>query len=149
MDSKVIDHTKEQITEKAVGFMALIPAGTLIMSFKLSLGRLAFTGTDMYSNEAICSFLNVQAEPEYLYYALGVIDYSLYGKQAVKGYTLNSASLRSVKVPLPSREEQQAIVRVLSDMDADIDSLAARRAKTAQVREGVMHQLLTGHTRLA
>ncbi len=148
LDGKVVSESKEQITDLAAASMPVIPKGTLLMSFKLSLGRLCFAGCDLYTNEAICSFGNLQADAEYLYYALGRTDFSLYGKQAVKGYTLNKGSLNLVKVRLPPLSEQTAIATVLSDMDAEITALEARRDKTRALKQGMMQELLTGRIRL-
>lgn len=148
LQSKVVLQSKEQITELAASSMALIPKGTLLMSFKLSIGRLCFAGCDLFTNEAICSFNNLQADADYLYYALGRTDFSLYGKQAVKGYTLNKESLKLVEVRLPPRQEQTAIATALSDMDTELTALEARRDKTRALKQGMMQELLTGRTRL-
>ena len=128
--------------------MTIIPKGTLLMSFKLSIGRLCFAGCDLFTNEAICSFNKLQASPDFLYYALGRTDFSVYGKQAVKGYTLNKESLKLVDVRLPSPDEQTAIATVLSDMDAELSALEARRDKTRALKRAMMQELLTGRTRL-
>jgi type I restriction enzyme S subunit len=61
---------------------------------------------------------------------------------------LSSSILRNVVLPLPSVDEQTAIATVLSDMDAEISALEARREKTRQVKQGMMQELLTGRTRL-
>ena len=45
-------------------------------------------------------------------------------------------------------EEQKAIGLMLSDMDAEIAALEARRAKTRAIKQGMMQELLTGSTRL-
>lgn len=148
LHGKVIAESKEQITDLAASTMAAVPKGTLLMSFKLSIGRLCFAGTDLYTNEAICAFTNLTANAEFLYYALGHVDFSLYGKQAVKGYTLNKQSLALVEVSLPDLDEQTAIATVLSDMDADLAALESRLAKTRAIKQGMMQELLTGRTRL-
>jgi len=49
---------------------------------------------------------------------------------------------------LPPPEEQAAIAGVLSDMDAEIEALEARLEKTRLLKQGMMQELLTGHTRL-
>lgn len=118
------------------------------MSFKLSIGRLCFAGCDLYTNEAICGFNNLLANSDYLYYALSRTDFSLYGKQAVKGYTLNKKSLALVEVALPSDEEQAAVANVLSAMDEEMAELERRLAKTSELKQGMMQELLTGRTRL-
>ncbi len=128
--------------------MNVIPKGTLIMSFKLSLGKLAFTGEDMYSNEAICSFNKLKAESVYLYYQMQRVNFADYGKQAVKGYTLNKESLNSIVVSFPSLPEQKAIAAILSEMDAELEALEERLSKTRDLKQGMMQELLTGRTRL-
>jgi type I restriction enzyme, S subunit len=148
LKSKHILETKEEITAIAASDMTVIPKGTLVMSFKLTIGKLAFTGCDMYSNEAICSFSKLRADAEYLYYILGQTDFSLYGKQAVKGYTLNTDSLNSVQILYPPLPEQQAIADILTDMDAEITALEQKRDKTRALKQGIMQELLSGKTRL-
>ena len=148
LHSKVVTQSTEQVTELAASTMTIIPKGTLLMSFKLSIGRLCFAGCDLFTNEAICSFNQLQADADYLYYSLGQTDFSLYGKQAVKGYTLNKESLKLVEVRLPSRIEQAAIAAVLADMDTELTVLEARRDKTRALKQGMMQELLTGRTRL-
>jgi len=148
MKGKVATESKEEITPAAAFMLTVVPKGTLMMSFKLSIGRLGFAGCDLYTNEAICAFNKLKEDAEYIYYALHRVDFSLYGKQAVKGYTLNKESLRSVEVSLPSAEEQTAIAAGLSDMDAEITALETRRGKTRALKQAMMQELLTGRTRL-
>jgi type I restriction enzyme S subunit len=148
LQSKVVSESKEEITALAASTMTIIPKGTLLMSFKLSIGRLCFAGRDLFTNEAICGFNNLQANPEFLYYALSRTDFSLYGKQAVKGYTLNKESLKLIEVRLPSSAEQDAVAAVLSDMDAELEALEARRDKIRGLKQAMMQELLTGKTRL-
>ena len=148
LQSKVVSSSKEQVTKAAAATMELIPKGTLLMSFKLSIGRLCFAGCDLFTNEAICSFNNLKANADYLYYALSRVDFSLYGKQAVKGYTLNKESLKTVKVTLPKPAEQTAIAEVLTAMDAELTALEQRREKTRALKQAMMQELLTGRTRL-
>jgi type I restriction enzyme S subunit len=148
LHGKVLSSSKEQITPLAASSMHVIPEGTLLMSFKLSIGRLCFAGCDLYTNEAICGFNNLLANSDYLYYALSRTDFSLYGKQAVKGYTLNKKSLALVEVALPSDKEQAAIANVLSAMDEEMADLERRLSKTRDLKQGMMQELLTGRTRL-
>lgn len=56
--------------------------------------------------------------------------------------------LVNFEVRLPSVPEQQAIASVLSDMDAEIAALEAKRAKYESIKQGMMQELLTGKTRL-
>ena len=61
---------------------------------------------------------------------------------------ISAAALGSIEVALPSLSEQTAIAQVLSDMDAELAALEARREKTRQLKQGMMQELLTGRTRL-
>ena len=51
-------------------------------------------------------------------------------------------------ITLPPKEEQTAIATILSDMDNEIQTLEQRLAKTRQIKQGMMQELLTGRTRL-
>ena len=148
LKGKVIRDSKERITNLATVQMQAVPAGTLLMSFKLSIGRVGFAGCDLYTNEAICSLTDLALHAPYLYYALQRVDFSKYGRQAVKGYTLNSESLGKIELPLPPLPEQRAIATILSDMDAEIAALDHRLDKTRAIKQGMMQQLLTGSIRL-
>jgi len=61
---------------------------------------------------------------------------------------LNLTIIRSLSVPFPKTDEQTAIAAVLSDMDAEIAALEARRDKTRTLKQGMMQELLTGRIRL-
>jgi type I restriction enzyme S subunit len=61
---------------------------------------------------------------------------------------INSADVRRLQVPAPAYAEQAAIAAVLSDMDAELTALEARRNKTRALKQAMMQELLTGKTRL-
>lgn len=62
--------------------------------------------------------------------------------------SLNTQILKGIEIDLPPLPEQQAIAQFLSDMDAEIEALEARVAKTRDIKQGMMQQLLTGRVRL-
>jgi type I restriction enzyme S subunit len=61
---------------------------------------------------------------------------------------LSHNDIENIQCEIPMLEEQTAIATILSDMDAEISQLEARRAKTAQLKQGMMQELLTGRIRL-
>jgi type I restriction enzyme S subunit len=61
---------------------------------------------------------------------------------------ISGDKLRDMVVPLPSLTEQEAIVTILSDMDAEVAALEAKLAKACQLKQGMMQELLTGRIRL-
>lgn len=69
-------------------------------------------------------------------------------KQAVSQASINTAELKSMELRLPGHDEQVAISAILSDMDAELAALEARRDKARQLKQGMMQELLTGRIRL-
>jgi type I restriction enzyme S subunit len=66
----------------------------------------------------------------------------------LKVYGLSKNSLRTILLPVPCKSEQQVIINIITDMDLSIQSLKERLAKTQQIKQGMMQELLTGKTRL-
>lgn len=115
---KYVGETKEQLTDLAVSESGIkpIPVDTVVMSFKLSIGKLAITTEEIYSNEAIMAFIDKEVEkisPDYLYYLLLNKDWNEGTNKAVMGKTLNKATLSKVKIKLHEFSEQEEIVLVL------------------------------------
>ena len=124
---KYIFETKEYLSDKAVSEsgISLIPADTVVMSFKLSIGKTAITPEPMYSNEAIMSFRDrhiVDILPDYIYYMFSGKDWDAGTNKAVMGKTLNKATLSKIKVRIHSISDQQEIVRVLDKVKGIIDA---------------------------
>ncbi|HQP89262.1 MAG TPA: restriction endonuclease subunit S, partial [Thermoanaerobaculia bacterium] len=61
---------------------------------------------------------------------------------------INSGDVRALTIRFPPFAEQTAIAAVLSDMDAELSALEARRDKTRALKQAMMQELLTGRTRL-
>jgi len=61
---------------------------------------------------------------------------------------ISASALASIELSLPSLDEQTAIAAVLSDMDAELTAIEIRRAKTRDLKQAMMQELLTGKTRL-
>lgn len=123
---KYISNTKETLSDSAVAESGIkkIPANTVIMSFKLSLGKVAITEKEMYSNEAIMAFIDKGVEkisPEYLYYLLRAKDWSKGTNKAVMGATLNKATLSTIKIQLYEYDNQLEIVNMLNRVSSSID----------------------------
>ena len=66
----------------------------------------------------------------------------------LKVYGVSKGNLKTVLLPLPPKPEQTAIAQTLSDMDSEIAALEARAAKLAQIKQGLMQNLLTGKIRV-
>jgi type I restriction enzyme S subunit len=118
---KYISETKEYLSENAIqkSGIKVIPANTVVMSFKLSIGKTAITAEDMYSNEAIMAFLDkhvVEVLPEYILYMFKFKNWDEGSNEAVMGKTLNKAILSEIEIDICPIEEQRVIVDVLDKM---------------------------------
>ena len=116
---KYINNTKEYISQSAVteSGIKIIPANTVVMSFKLSIGKTAILSEDMYSNEAIMAFHDkhvVELLPEYIYYLIKAKNWNGGSNRAVMGQTLNKATLSEIEVDVHTIDEQRKIVESLN-----------------------------------
>ena len=144
---KFISDTSEKVTES--GYKAsntkLLPIGTVIFSFKLTLGKKAITKVELLTNEAIAGFITNKklVDDEFLYYYLEVIDYSKVTDTAVKGITLNKQKLRILKLRIPDLPVQYQIAKILSNSDAIIENTQATIDKYKSIKQGLLHDLFT------
>lgn len=126
-ESRVVSDSKEYITNKGVKISKVVKKGTLLLSFKLTLGRLAFAGKDLFTNEAIAALTiknNKVIDKYFLYHFLSTFDWSAAtkGDVKVKGKTLNKAKLKEIEVCFPkSLLEQQRLVAILNETFVIID----------------------------
>ena len=104
--SKYIERTKESISDTAVAEsgIKIVPKGTVIMSFKLSIGKTAITTEDMFTNEAIMAFIDKGVCPldiDYFYHFCCGKDWLSGTNKAVMGLTLNKATLSEITISIP------------------------------------------------
>jgi type I restriction enzyme, S subunit len=114
-------------------------------------GTVAINLVELSTNQSIAAVLpNDSFVPEYLYFCLDARYEEL--RELSSGGSgrggLNLKLIKTLAVPFPTAEEQRAIATVLSDMDAELAALEARRNKTHALKQAMMQELLTGRTRL-
>ena len=124
--SKYIFETKEYLSKSAIkdSGIKVIPANTVVMSFKLSIGKTAITKEDMYSNEAIMAFKDkhvINIIPEYIFYLFKYKNWEEGSNKAVMGKTLNKATLSEIEVEICSIEKQRQIVNILDKIMSAVD----------------------------
>ncbi|EAK4337164.1 restriction endonuclease subunit S [Campylobacter coli] len=126
LKSKFVSSSSEKISNEAISKtnMKVVPKGTLLMSFKLTLGKTAFAECDLYTNEAIAAIFikNKNINKYFLDYVLKFTDLEKYVDNAVKGKTLNKQKLKQIEILLPKNiKEQERIVGILDESFAKID----------------------------
>ena len=119
LDGKYISNSKECISDEAAKNIRLVKRGTVIMSFKLTIGKTAIAGKDLYTNEAIMAFNlrnGYDIDASFLYYYLK--NYRWEGSnKAVMGITLNKATISKHKIAIPPKPTQLSIVSELDKLN--------------------------------
>jgi len=159
LKERFITTTKERVSDEGikVARMRRVPEGTVLVSFKLTIGRVAIAGRPLYFNEAIAAFLpksNCRFNRDFLFYALHLLP--LWAEQqnlidqAVKGVTLNKKKLQRLLLPLPPLEEQKRIAGVLRLVDKIAEETKRIINIYEKAKKFALKHLLTrgiGHTR--
>ena len=142
-----ISDSTEYVSDNAVPKMKLVKANTLLMSFKLTIGRCAITKRDLFTNEAIAALpiLDKNLDLFFLKYYLENFDWAKLteGDVKVKGKTLNKEKLKEVPITLPPLEEQKRIVKILDEKFAQLESLKANAQTNLQNAKDLFQSQLT------
>ena len=127
VEGGTIKAVKEKVSNIAVNEIFKCyptPKGSLLMSFKLTVGRTSILGVDAYHNEAIITIVPYadvnNIFRDYLFYILPTISNSGDSKDAIKGKTLNNKSLNNLLIPLPPLLEQKRIVTKIELVNSKI-----------------------------
>ena len=133
IDGKEINETKEMVSQKAyvnIFNNDISPKGTLLMSFKLTIGKVSILDIDSFHNEAIISiypyFDNNYILRDYLFKILPLI--SNYGntKNAIKGKTLNSKSINELIIPITNFNELSKIIKKIDYFEPILENFESK-----------------------
>ncbi len=146
--------SKEYISDKGASASKIVKAGTLLLSFKLTLGRLAFAGRDLFTNEAIAALTirnEKQISKKFLYYFLTFFDWhtATKGDVKIKGKTLNKAKLKAIDVHFPnSLSEQRRIVAKLDALYSETKKLEAiyqrKLSDLDELKKSILNEAFSG-----
>ena len=126
-----------KLAEKRVFTEDPAPDGTLLMSFKLTIGKVCRLGIDCYFNEAIIAIRSPFPETdEFLFRFLPSLAILGSAKGAIKGSTLNADSLSNLMIPVPPLPEQRRIVERLDEMMGLFDVLE----EAIEIRNDLAHR---------
>lgn len=122
-------------------------SGDILMSVRAPVGEISRAMFDICLGRGVCA---IRYANDFLYHYL-IWQEPSWAKLS-KGSTfdsVNSLDIKVFKVFIPSSsEEQTAIATILSDMDIEIRAIETKLTKTRQLKQGMMHELLTGRIRL-
>jgi type I restriction enzyme, S subunit len=146
----LLRETTQRLSSLGVKSSRFVNRNSLIMSICATVGRPIITAIDTCIHDGFVVFESLQADMKFVFYALQSIeeDWNKHG-QTGSQMNLNTNLINSTKIFIPEEiEEQMEIATILSDMDAEIDSIETKLTKTRQIKQGMMHELLTGRIRL-
>ena len=139
--------TSEKLTQEAVNKynVKVIPKDTVILSFKLTVGRTGFTTEDMTTNEAIAHFdLNNKELNNYLYCTLTYFNYSDLGSTSSIATAINSKIVKSIKIGIPSDEQLNKFNNLTSAMFKTIKNNESENIKLSELRDTLLPKLMNG-----
>lgn len=142
--------SERMITQEGLNSIRTLPANSVLVTCIASIGKNAILKTKGSCNQQINAVIpNAAHSAEFLYYLFELNTRYLLAKAGITATSIVSKKIfGELSFKIPFVEEQQAIVAVLSDMDAEIAVLERRRDKAHAIKQGMMQQLLTGRIRL-
>ena len=125
LNNNIITDTDEKITDLGVKKCnaKLIKKNSILLSFKLSIGKLAIAGKDLYTNEAIASINSLIDEipNKYLYYCLKILNIKKYGRGMMsENGSLNSEQLKNIKIPILINNDYKNILDDIESFEKTI-----------------------------
>ena len=134
MKSKVVYDSEKHISDEAVQLasMNISPKGSLLYAFKLSVGAVSFCGIDMYTNEAIATFLPGKNNLRFLYYMVPIFIIKNANENIYGAKLLNQKLIRNAKVVIPPLEVQERIADYLDRKCSQIDDIIARQQEVIE-----------------
>lgn len=151
LSGEVIYETEKTISSAGVAGsrMEVTEKGSLLFSFKLSIGQVAFAGLDMFTNEAIASFPEQKGfNSRFMFYALPIYvvenaQTNIYGAKL-----LNQFLIKNAPIVRPPVGEQEAIVAHIDHETAKLDTLISKYERELQLlaeyRASLISHAVTG-----
>ena len=141
--------TSEYLTEEAIEKfnVKLIPADTVILSFKLSVGRLGITTEEMVTNEAIAHFKldeNSIISKEYLYLYLKNFNYEELGSTSSIAKAINSKIVKKIPVLIPSNNKMKESKELFENIFNEIKSNQLEINNLTKLRDTLLPKLMSG-----
>ncbi len=153
LNNGIIYDTSEKISEIAFKEKfkgEFVPKGTLLLSFKLTIGKVGILGIDAVHHEGIASLCLKEeiVSKKFLFYLFQTLNYEDLLDTYVKGKTLNKEKLSILPIPLPPLEEQKQIARILSTVDKKIEIEQKRKEVLKELFKTMLYKLMSGEIRL-
>ena len=142
-----INSSSEQLTQEAVEKhnVKIVPNNTVILSFKLTVGRIAITDGEMATNEAIAHFKTDKPEiNEYLYCYLKKFNYQTMGSTSSIATAVNSKIIKAMPFIVPTDEEIREFHDIAAPMFSLIKSNQQEINRLSVLRDSLLPKLMSG-----
>ena len=152
-DSVFLFNTSEYLTEEAVETFSIpiIPVNTVVLSFKMTVGRVGITTEKMVSNEAIAHFKFNKSTPftkEYLYLFLKSYKYDMLGTTSSIVTSINSAMIKDMMIPIPDGKTMDSFKKQTQTIFDKIYSNQKQIQILNQTRDGLLPKLMSNEITL-
>ena len=142
-----ISKSSKQLTREAVDHhnVKIVPDNTILLSFKLTVGRIAITDGEMTTNEAIAHFKTNKKEiNEYLYCYLKCFNYQTMGSTSSIATAVNSKIIKGMPFVVPTNEEITEFHSLAAPMFAKIKANQAEISNLTKLRDTLLPKLISG-----
>ena len=142
-----IGSSSEQLTKEAVDRhnVKIVPDNTVLLSFKLTVGRIAITNGEMTTNEAIAHFKTDKKEiNEYLYCYLKCFNYQTMGSTSSIATAVNSKIIKGMPFVVPTDDELMDFHSVAAPIFAKIKANQTESENLTAVRDTLLPKLMSG-----
>lgn len=142
-----IRRSSEQLTQEAVDKfnIRVIPSNTVLLSFKLTVGRIAITYGEMTTNEAIAHFKTDKTFiNEYLYCYLKDFNYQTMGSTSSIATAVNSKIIKAMPFVIPTDDEISRFHTVVGPMFEQILNNQLENDSLAEMRDALIPRLMSG-----
>ena len=142
-----ISSSSEQLTKQAVERhnVKVVPDNTVLLSFKLTIGRIAITNGEMTTNEAIAHFKTDKKEiNEYLYCYLKCFNYQTMGSTSSIATAVNSKIIKGMPFVVPTNDELEEFHGFAAPMFAKIKANQIETDNLTALRDTLLPKLMSG-----
>jgi type I restriction enzyme S subunit len=147
------NQVSEYLTRAAVEEFRIptIPANTVILSFKMTIGRLAITDEEMVSNEAIAHFKirkDSKLYSEFLYLYLKTYQWEQLGSTSSIVESINSQMIKNIQIPIPQDRSLLEFKRGIDPFFQKIKSTSLQIRTLTNLRDTLLPKLMSGEIRV-
>lgn len=142
-----ISDSSEYLTKEAVDRhnIIMVPRNTILLSFKLTVGRVAIADKELTTNEAIARFiLSDDKYMEYLYLYLKNFDYNSLGSTSSIATAVNSKTIKGMQMLQPSDKVIDAFHIQVNPIFEKIRSLTKENSRLSLLRDTLLPRLMSG-----